>query len=163
MYKLPCLRYKVGDTVLFREGNSPSLAWSKRWGNMKIADVTGWESPEIKFIEVSHGFCQDSIKLEVRKFIPEGGDVLERKWVDGQVRKTKRVEPYAIVNMTRAAQEVKRYISENVYSCLTTFLEDHDKLVRDTYLLAYKQSRRPVSRDVFLGIGKMLTPLFVLV
>jgi hypothetical protein len=159
MYKLPCLRYKVGDTVLFREGNSPSLAWSQRWSNMKMADVMEWESPEIKFIEVSHGFCQDPIKLEVRKFVPEVGDVLERKWVDGQVRKTKRVEPYAIVNMTRAAQEVRRYISENVHSCLITFLEDHDRLVRETYLLAYKQSRRPVSRDLFLGIGKLLTPL----
>ena len=112
---------------------------------MRMADVMEWESPEIKFIEVSHGFCQDPIKLEVRKFVPEDGDVLERKWVDGQVRKTKRVEPYAIVNMARAAQEVRRYIYENVYPCLKTFLEDHDRLVRETYLLAYKQSTRPVS------------------
>jgi hypothetical protein len=112
---------------------------------MKMVDVVDWESPEIKFIEVSHGFCQDPIRLEVRKFVPEDGDVLDRKWVDGQVRKTKRVEPYAIVNMTKAAQEVRRYIYNNVHACLTIFLENHDNLVRDTYLLAYKQSTQPVS------------------
>ncbi len=109
-----------------------------------MADVMVWETPDIKFIEVSHGLCQDPIKLEVRKFIPADGDVLERKWVDGQVHKTKQVEPYAIKNMTMAAQEVRRYISENVHPCLVTFLEDHDRLVRETYLLAYKQSTRPV-------------------
>jgi hypothetical protein len=145
MYKQPCLRSRVGEIVLFREGNSLDLAWSQRWNNMRIADVMEWDSPEIKFIEVSHGFCQDPIKLEVRKFVPKDGDVLERKWVDGEVLKTKRVEPYAIENMARAAQDVKRYIPANVGSCLTTFLDDRDKLVRDTYLLAYNQSMRPVS------------------
>jgi hypothetical protein len=112
---------------------------------MRMAEVMKWKSPEIKSIEVSHGFCQDPIKLKVRKFVPEDGDVLERKWVDGEVLKTKRVEPYAIENMARAVEEVRRYISANVGSCLTTFLDDRDKLVRDTYLLAYKQSTRPVS------------------
>jgi len=113
---------------------------------MKMMDVVDWESPEMKSIKVSHGFCQDPINLEVRKFVPEDGDVLDRKWVDGQVRKTKRVEPYAIVNMQKAAQEVKRYIYANVHPCLLTFLENHDGLVRDTYMLAYKQSTtQPVS------------------
>lgn len=129
---------------MFREGNAPSLAWSQRWNNKRMIDVVDWESDEIKSIKVSHGLCQDPIKLEVRKFIPEDGDVLDRKWVDGQTRKTKRVEPYAIVSMSKAAQEVGRYIISNVHSCITTFLEGHDSLVRDTYLLAYERSTQQV-------------------
>jgi len=112
---------------------------------MKMIDVVEWESPEIKYIEVSHGFCQDPIRLEVRMFVPKDGDVLDRKWVDGRHRKTKRVKPYAIVDMAKAAREVRRYIYGNVYPCLVTFLKNHDSLVRDTYLLAYKQSIQPVS------------------
>ncbi len=76
---------------------------------MKMVDVVDWESPDIKTIEVSAGFCRDSLKLRVRKFVPVDGDMLDRKWVDGQVRKTKRVEPYAIVNMASAAREMQRY------------------------------------------------------
>jgi hypothetical protein len=113
---------------------------------MKMIDVVDWESREMKSIKISHGFCQDTINLDVRKFVPADGDVLDRKWVDGQIRKTKRVEPYAIVNMTKAALEVKRYIYANVHPCLLIFLENHDSLVRDTYMLAYKQSTtQPVS------------------
>lgn len=112
---------------------------------MKMIDVVDWESPEVKFVEVSHGFCQDPIRLEVRKFVPEDGDVLDRKWVDRGVRKTKRVEPYGIVSMAKAVHEVKRYISENVYPCLITFLGDRDRLVRETYHIAYMQSMQSVS------------------
>jgi hypothetical protein len=146
IYRLPCLRLKVGDIVFYREGNSPDLAWSLRWNNMTMSNVTKWKSPEVKFIQVSHGLCPDTLKLEVRKFVPQEGDVLERKWVHGEVRKTKSVEPYAIENMKRAAQEVKRYISANVRPCLTDFLDTRDKVVRDAYMLAYKQSTPPVSR-----------------
>lgn len=112
---------------------------------MTIVNLTDWESPDIKFIDVSHGFCTDPIKLEVRRFIPEEGDVLERKWVHEGVHKRKRVEPYAIENMRNAAHEVKRYITANVPLSLVNFLEDRHKVVRDTYMLAYKQSMLPVS------------------
>jgi hypothetical protein len=125
---------------------------------MNMDNVTEWESPEIKFIQVSHGYCPDPLRLAVKKFIPKEKDVLERKWVDGQVRKIKKVEPYAIEDMKTAAQEMKRYISANVRHCIPEFINKRDKVVRDAYILAYNlaynQSTPPVSWKPFLGLVK---------
>jgi len=57
-------------------------------------------------------------------------------------KRTKETTPYAIVDMQKAVQGMRDYVSGNVFSCMDYFLKGSDKLVRETYEFARKHMQR---------------------
>jgi hypothetical protein len=106
---------------------------------MQLIDITDWASPTIHNIEVLSNICPIPLKLAVRKFVPEQKkDSLTTGWIHGTTKKFKPIQPYAIVNMRRALEEMKRYILDNTYLSVDHFLKDRDALARETYEFARK-------------------------
>lgn len=105
-----------------------------------MVDITDWASSVTKTIRSTHGLCPEPFEMTVQQFLPKEGDLLERRWVDGKVRKSFRVEPYAVVNMSKTAVALQKYIDANVKPCTEHFLKDRDDLVKDTYTMAFRHS-----------------------
>src|SRR6202034_126681 len=53
---LPCLRYIITDSLLYREQSAPYQLFSKRWQTMDLVDITEWASAETKTIELTQVF-----------------------------------------------------------------------------------------------------------
>ena len=146
VWRLPCLRYKITDIQLFKPGKQvEGCEWTRRWTEGVVDDIASWASTETKTIEVSEGFCQDkSVKLEVRRFIPQEGDKLERSWIapDGSKQSVK-IPPYAICDTVKAKEEYMRYIDESIIDCFNYVLGPQDELLARTYLIALARSQNP--------------------
>jgi len=81
LHKLPCLRYKLTDIRLFREGSyAAGREWSHRWSNNNMENITEWASSELKKIQVTQDYGPTSLTFTVREFVPIAGDMLDRQW-----------------------------------------------------------------------------------
>lgn len=133
---LPCLRYKITDIQLSKPGQVPGLEWTKRWVDMKLTDITEWKSPAIRDILTTEGFSSTPLKLEVREFVPQRGDVLERHWHIGEIRKSVKVPCYAIANVKNAQTAYLKYINSGGAEFFKGWLEGKDELIKMTYSAA---------------------------
>ncbi|KAK0642135.1 hypothetical protein B0T16DRAFT_421071 [Cercophora newfieldiana] len=150
VHNLPCLRYKLTASVLYRTGKAPGLEFTFRWPVMKLRDIDGWASPEVKTIQVMSDVCPVPLQLVVKRFVPiPGKDSMHRSWMDHKkgVKKTKETTPYAIADMQKAALEMRDYVTNNVFSCMDFFLKGSDKLVKDTYQFAREHMQRTDSEE----------------
>lgn len=88
--KLPCLRWIITDSSLYREQSKPAQMFSKRWQSLDMVDINTWASTEVKRICLSQVYLDAPYKLEVRQFQPVEGDMLEEKWTtkDGVMNPT---------------------------------------------------------------------------
>ncbi|KAK0126871.1 hypothetical protein ONS95_008450 [Cadophora gregata] len=144
---LPCLRYKIPDAALFREGYVPGLEWSRRWDAMEMNDISTWSDPKIKLIQVTQGYSPNPVVLRVRKFIPVPGDKLSRKWVHAGKLEEAVVPPFAIENMKEAERTYRDYIAkEGIHFFLST-LDRKDALIFDTYTMAIQASKSHMSEQ----------------
>ncbi|KAI9710664.1 MAG: hypothetical protein M1820_002497 [Bogoriella megaspora] len=141
LHTLPCLRYKLTECTLYRLGAEPGLEYTFRWPTMRLKDISTWASLETRKIKISQDLCPQPFEMTVRRFVPIKEDKLERTWTDGNVRKSRPVAPYAVVNMTNAAIDLRRYIDSNVMECMDTFLKDKDLLIRETYTAARRHAQ----------------------
>jgi len=145
VHYLPCLRYKLTESILYRTGKGPGLEFTFRWPVMKLKDIDAWASSEVRTILVESDVCPVPLQLSVRKFVPIlGRDSLHRSWMDHKkgIKKTKEIEPYAIVDMQKAVQDMRDYIGNNVFPCMDFFLKGSDKLVKETYQFARRHMQR---------------------
>jgi hypothetical protein len=140
MSRLPCLRYKITDTSMYSKEDHPHFYWTRRWTSMKVEDITDWESPETKTIEITPDKGGSIFRLKVREFIPVEGDTLYRKWVSKGVKKTYDCPPYAIEDMRQAGIDLQRTIDENVASIVESEIDDTDTLFWNTYSMAFRYS-----------------------
>jgi hypothetical protein len=102
----------------------------------------------VKSIRITQDVLGASYKLKVREFIPVEGDALERKRVTNGVQQSFKCAPYAIANMKEAGQRLVRFADEHLASSLCYYIDETNKLLRDTYSMAYRYSlyaevRRP--------------------
>ena len=136
MSKLPCLRYKITEIRLFK-GTGPlatGYAYSRRWSDAQMHNVTEWASPEIRTIKVTQEYGNEpGLTFRVRKFIPVEGDVLNRWWADGIVIKSIDVPTYAMVDMKEALLEFQRYIISAGPEHFSGALKDYGRLAWFTY------------------------------
>src|SRR4051812_7988844 len=51
--QLPCLRWIITDSSLYREQNMPYQMFSQRWKSMDLVDIQDWVSSETKTIVLS--------------------------------------------------------------------------------------------------------------
>jgi hypothetical protein len=117
-----------------------------RWDGIQMKDMDGWAESGTRRIQITLGLCSEPIGLTVRKYIPIEGDVLARHWVDGTVKKTKTLEPYAIANIHAAAAEFRQYIDTNAFQCIDSVLANSEPLIRETYNMAKRHLRSATVR-----------------
>jgi hypothetical protein len=136
---LPCVRYRITDSVLFDKGEHPQYRWSQRWSSWDIVELDTWASNEVKTITVTQDvFGGATFRIQCREFIPVEGDSLARTWKkDGETVYYKRA-PYAILNMKETAKEIRRFVARNVGTSISYYiLEKKDRLLSKTYAMAY--------------------------
>jgi len=139
---------KLTEIVLYRPGSrSPSLQltqrWdpAQRWENTALQNLTGWADDRVRTVQITLGIFHAPLQFEVRRFVPQPGDVLDRFWMDGATRKSKRLEPYGFADVKKAADSYQKYISDYAFSALGMELatRDSDPLIKETYLWAYRR------------------------
>jgi hypothetical protein len=137
LHKLPCLRYKLTDVRLFREGSyAAGHEWSHRWSSNNMDNITHWASSELKIIQVTQDYGPTALTFTVRQFVPVKGDMLHREWSDGAVTKFVAMPNYAIVDMAAALQVHKDFIVNEGPQFFKSTLDYNDRLLWDTYSTA---------------------------
>ncbi|XXG99561.1 hypothetical protein Hte_005900 [Hypoxylon texense] len=138
IHRLQCLRWKLAEVVLFREGG---LNLTKRWTGVKVKDLgpRDWASDRIRTIEVTLGYRKEPLELSVRKFKPHPSDVTCKHWVDkAGVKRSFNIEPYALASTHKTIEAYKGY----VYRCAWAAVEEYSNnprvhsVVRETYKAA---------------------------
>ena len=145
VHYLPCLRHRLTECTLYRTGKAPGLEFTFRWPVMKLKDISEWESANLRTVLVKSDVCEVPLRLVVRRFVPiPHKDSIHRSWVDYRngVKKFKKTTPYAIVNMKNAVQDMREYVTANVFKCMDYFLRGSDQLVKETYEFARKHMQR---------------------
>jgi hypothetical protein len=107
---------------------------------MEIVDIKDWCSPVIKTIHITQDVGGAFYKLKVREFNPIQGDALERKWVTNGETQSFKCAPYAIVNMKKAGHTLAKFAEEHLGAAICYYIDETDKLMRDTYSMTYRYS-----------------------
>lgn len=141
--RFPCLRYKLTDVKLYKPGQVPGYEWTHRWTNSITDPIQKWASPEIKVIHVSAGFSTSCIELQVRKFIPQDGDKLERTWVVQGMKKSVSIPPYALTDLEATKSTYSTHIQDIMTDTIRHVLKCNDGLLCETYFRAVQLMRDP--------------------
>ena len=133
-----CLRHEIQHASLFRDQDHPWQGFSKRWTAMKMEDIRNWDpfNNETKVVVITHGYGDAKYSLELRRFLPEDADIVEKAWMHGSIRKTHYIPPYGIINMQAAADELQRYTNRAVIPFVRTIIGKSDELFQQTYTYA---------------------------
>ncbi|KAL7924033.1 hypothetical protein ACQKWADRAFT_35614 [Trichoderma austrokoningii] len=136
--RLPCLRYKITDMALYKTGQVPGYEWTQRWtkGTSDLP-IQLWASSEIRTVYVSVCYSTERLPLQVRRFVPQEGDKLERTWVHQGTKKSALIPPYALIDVEAGAAAYTTYIRNSMKEMFLTMLGDEDDILYKTYLLAH--------------------------
>jgi hypothetical protein len=135
---LPCLRYIITDSLLYREQSAPYQLFSKRWQTMDLVDITEWASEETKTIELTQVFLHAPFKLEVREFVPKEGDMLFELWQDGDTTHTHPIPPYAMVSLQKTTEMYREFIDKKIATYINGAINPLDDFFFQTYIQAFK-------------------------
>lgn len=83
-------------------------------------------------------FYHVPVQLQVRRFIPKDGDVLDRKWTWDGYGMVTRLAPFALHSIHATATAISRYIEENTFIAMTASVAGCDPIIRDTYTMAIR-------------------------
>jgi hypothetical protein len=101
-----------------------------------LKDITEWASPKIRRIRTTEGFSSVPLELEVRKFVPKEGDVLERYWwTQDRIKKSMSVPAFAIANVNAARRDYENYINGGA-EFFKGWFKKKDELLVKTYSAA---------------------------
>ena len=143
MSRLPCLRYKITDSTLFRTGldympfyrNHPMTG--PAYGDFHLYGEVQWTGAPSRFLSLGQlGGAHFEIELE--EFTPTS-DLSD---VDLKGRPIFAV-PWAISDPEAAVVAMNQYIDDNLGAYLETYLDDSDSLVWDIFHAAYRASVFP--------------------
>jgi hypothetical protein len=144
VHRLPCLRWKISAITVSRTDDPRgALELTKRWQGFDLTDIDGWATVQVRTIQLSLGVCSTPITIKVRKFKPRPGDVICRRWRDGNMIKQTNLEPYALVNIRQSASDVIGYLNENAVRSLEHMSRDGgtSDIVRETFGWAVRHYR----------------------
>ncbi|KAJ3544754.1 hypothetical protein NM208_g2887 [Fusarium decemcellulare] len=146
---MPCVRYRITDTMLYREQKAPYYLFSQRWQSMDLVDITDWASSEIRTIEISLDILHAPSQIKVRKFIPLPGDLLDETWVKDGETIVYRLPTYAIANMNEAADSIAQMVEREASNYLwnTVGSLERDSLIWETYLAAFRRANTAPSLE----------------
>src|ERR1700739_3498841 len=126
---MPCWRYKISDAVLLDHAKCPRKAWTIRWDSMEVADIDTWASKEIKTITITQGVAGNKYDIQVRQFVPQFGDALERRWKTNGVEQTFPCAPYGIADMKQTGQVLARYADRTLESSIEFYISKREPLL----------------------------------
>jgi hypothetical protein len=108
---------------------------------MKICEMEDWDSPIIKTITLTQDVGVASYSLQVRKFIPQPGDSLERTWNTAVGVKAHPCAPYALANMRETSKLFVNFVDTHIKTFIDHYISKQDPLLFTTYQMAFKHSR----------------------
>ncbi|KAF5019386.1 hypothetical protein F66182_8616 [Fusarium sp. NRRL 66182] len=136
--RFPCLRYKITDIRLFKPGQVPGYEWTRRWTNNISDPIQNWASEELRTIYLSEGLSSKCVKVEVRRFIPQPGDKLERTWDYKGAKRSVKIPPYAMVNLEEVKKAYLDHIQVSMKDAFARLLGPRDGLLFQTYGRAWR-------------------------
>ncbi|KAI5466070.1 hypothetical protein BGZ63DRAFT_347684 [Mariannaea sp. PMI_226] len=132
--RFPCLRYKITDIRLFKPGQVPGFEWTRRWINNISDPIQHWASEEVKTITLGDGLSNSHfVQVQVRRFIPQPGDKLERTWVHKGMRKSVMIPPYALVKLEDVKIAYNEHIRTSIREAVFSMLRSPQGLLYQTY------------------------------
>lgn len=142
MTRLPCLRYKITDSVLFRTGldympfykSHPMTGPS--YGDFHIAK--DWAGATTRSLSITQDRSSVVLTLEVREFHPP----YDENARDLKGRSMYSI-PWAIVDPDVAVETINTYIDNSIASYLDAILDDTDSLVMNVFHIAFRLSIFP--------------------
>lgn len=141
--RFPCLRYKIADVRLYKPGQVPGYEWTRRWNNNISDPIKQWDGDDVKTIRISAGFRDRFVEVQVRKFIPQDGDKLERTWVYKGKKKSVVIPPYALVNLDAGKMAYSGHILDSMDVTLDSLLRPRDPFLFSTYQKAWSIWKDP--------------------
>lgn len=129
--------------VLYKPGQVPGYEWSQRWAKSISDPIHMWASNETRLIYISVSFSDRYLPLEVRKFVPQEGDKLERTWDYKGTKKSVAIPPYALVDLDAGKSAYTKYIRDSMTDIFRNMLGDNDNILYKTYLQAWHMWRDP--------------------
>jgi hypothetical protein len=147
IHKLPCLRWKLTETVLFRGGN---LGLTNRWEGTQMKDISSidWdEDTRLHTIGMRLPFYSKPVQWTVRKFIPLAGDSVARHWVDSNgVARHTQIEPYCLYDIRKAGDEYRRHVASHGLSAMLEFSGSEKRVINKTGTDYVRQTIRQTYR-----------------
>jgi len=108
---------------------------------MELVDIQDWASKRIKTITITQDVSGEFYDLKVREFIPREDDSLERKWKTDGIEQSFKCAPYAIADMKEAGRTLAHFADRTLESSICYYIDEDDKLLRNTYSMAYRYSK----------------------
>ncbi|SPQ27182.1 dc7b8959-bb24-4bdd-88c8-e08b8e00ba17 [Thermothielavioides terrestris] len=152
--KLPCLRWIITDSSLYREQSKPYQLFSTRWQSMDLVDIDTWASSEVRRIRLSQIYLDAPYEVEVREFVPVEGDMLEEKWTSNGVTRSHRIPRYALADMEKSAAVLQAFIQDNIARYICGTVGQSDELIWQTYFFAFRHAqsaKTPTERELVLN------------
>ncbi|KAM0260419.1 hypothetical protein ACHAQJ_002821 [Trichoderma viride] len=143
--RLPCLRYKITDMTLYKPGQVPGYEWTQRWTKTTSDPIQLWASSEVRLVYISVCFSTVYLPLEVRRFVPQEGDKLERTWDYKGTKKSALIPPYALIDLEAGKSAYTSYIRDSMTDIFKNMLGDADALLYKTYLQAWHIWKDPAT------------------
>jgi hypothetical protein len=128
----PCLRYRITDARLFKQGYLPGHVWTSRFQATELNDI--------KTIQITYDYSNRPLSLQVRMFKPREGDMLHRSWKHGGVKKSVLLPPYAIASFEAAERTYQDYINQEGSKFFASIIDVNNRLLWETMSAAIKAS-----------------------
>ncbi|KAF4986102.1 hypothetical protein FGRMN_10986 [Fusarium graminum] len=117
IHRIPCLRLRITDIVLYRSGG---LNLTRRWKSIEMRDVGDRVQMAPLIIAISQNLCEKPLLIEVVRFTPREGDVTARYWTDSltgkETFKKKELANYCLKSIHDTARQLRKYTIDNALS-----------------------------------------------
>ncbi|RFN54766.1 hypothetical protein FIE12Z_940 [Fusarium flagelliforme] len=148
IHRVPCLRLRIIEIVLYRSGG---LNLTQRWKGIEMRDIPERVAMPSITIEVSQDLCKKPIRLKVVQFIPQDGDVTARYWTEcfmGQATlKKKELATYCLESIFSAAGSVRKYTVENAIPAFVHMIQKETKSGCES---------DPIRRTYYTAVGRYM-------
>jgi hypothetical protein len=117
---------------------------------MDVIDIKTWASEEIKTIRITQDVTGNSYDLQVRRFVPQLGDSMQRRWKSNGIDQSFECAPYGIADMKQAGKLLTEYADRTLESSIEFYISKDEPLLYKTYRMAYYHSQHAeVSMNYF--------------
>lgn len=139
MFRLPCLRYKIVDSIIFRtmsnlphEGSFPMVG--RDYGRFNIPKT--WVDTEIRTLCIT----QDRgtiLRLPLRRFEPPEDDVHDDKGLGGKGRRLFAI-PWAMTDAATGLKAINAFINESTIYYVDHIVPRDDGFLRVVFEVAHR-------------------------
>jgi hypothetical protein len=116
---------------------------------MELNDIDNWDSSELKTLYITYDYSPHPLILQVRKFKPQEGDLLDRSWKYRGEKKSVRIPPYAIASFEAAQKMYEDYVNQNGEYFFEATISKSNKLLWETMNTAIKASNCAMVSSIF--------------